>query len=429
MENTNRVLFTEDMRKDYTILVPTMLPIHFRLLCRLLNHYGYKAELMESTSEKIKEYGLKYVHNDACYPALLVIGQMIEALESGKYDPHKVAFLYFQTGGGCRASNYIFLMRKAFAKAGYPYVPIISMNFVGLEPNPGFKLTIPMLIKAVSAILYGDLLMELRNQCRPYEKTPGATEALIREWEVRLSEDIINRRFSYKHIKENYRKIVRSFAQMPMDRTAKKPKVGIVGEIFVKFSPLGNNNLEDFLIKEGAQPVLPGLMEFILYTVYDVIADSELYGGHRIKKAIYSLVYRYLINKQEDVNRIIEEEGTFDRPIVFDEARKKVQELIGLGVKMGEGWLLTAEMLSLINDGIKNVVITQPFGCLPNHICGKGMMKPLKEKYPDVNLVAVDYDPGATKINQENRIKLMLSNALPQKKAEEKTKEKELATV
>ncbi len=419
MEENNRVLFTEEMRKDYTILVPTMLPIHFRFICRILNHYGYHAQLMESDSEKIKEYGLKYVHNDACYPALLVIGQMIEALESGKYDPHKVAFLYFQTGGGCRASNYIFLMRKAFAKAGYAYVPIISMNFVGLEPNPGFKLTIPMIIKGISGVLYGDLLMELRNQCRPYETVSGATDKLVREWEAKLAEDVIGKRFSYRRIRQNYRKIVRSFAQLPMDRSVKKPKVGIVGEIFVKFSPLGNNRLEDFLVAEGAQPVLPGLMEFFLYSVYNMVSDSELYGGHLLRKHICKFVYRYLIHKQEDMNRIICEEGPFDRPIEFDEARKKVQEIIGLGVKMGEGWLLTAEMLSLIQDGINNIVITQPFGCLPNHICGKGMMKPLKEKYPQVNLVAVDYDPGATKINQENRIKLMLSNALPQK--EEKT--------
>ncbi len=410
-QTNGRVLFTEDMRKEYTILVPTMLPIHFRLVCRVLNHFGYHAELLENINEHIKECGLKYVHNDACYPSLLVTGQLIDALESGKYDPHKVAFLYFQTGGGCRASNYIFLIRKALAKAGYDYIPVISMNFVGLEPNPGFKLTLPMLIKGVASILYGDLLMELRNQCRPYETIPGATEALIQKWEEILANEITEKRFSYRKIKKNYEKIVRSFAALPMDRTTKKPKVGVVGEIFVKFSPLGNNNLEDFLVSEGAQPVLPGLLEFCMYSVYDTIADAELYGVHRFKKILYGFVYRYLIRKQEDVNRIIREEGTFDQPIEFDEARKKVQELIGLGVKMGEGWLLTAEMLSLINDGIRNIVCTQPFGCLPNHICGKGMMKPLKEKFPDVNIVAVDYDPGATKINQENRIKLMLANA------------------
>lgn len=419
MEDSTRVLFTEEMRKDYTILVPTMLPIHFRVICRVLNHYGYNAQLMESNSEKIKEYGLKYVHNDACYPALLVIGQMIEALESGKYDPHKVAFLYFQTGGGCRASNYISLMRKAFAKAGYPYVPIISLNFVGLEPNPGFKLTLPILAKSISGVLYADLLMELKNQCRPYETVPGATEALVCKWENDLAEDILRKRFSYRRIRSNYRKIVRSFAELPMDRRVKKPKVGIVGEIFVKFSPLGNNRLEDFLVSEGAQPVLPGLMEFCLYMVYNVISDANLYGGHRFKKAYFNVLYRYLIRKQEDMNNIVCKEGPFDRPISFDDARKEVEEIISTGVKMGEGWLLTAEMLSLIQDGVGNIIITQPFGCLPNHICGKGMMKPLKEKYPKVNLVAVDYDPGATKINQENRIKLMLSNALAQE--EEKT--------
>ena len=418
MEENNRVLFTKEMRKDYTILVPTMLPIHFRMICNVLNHYGYNAQLMESNSEKIKEYGLKYVHNDACYPALLVIGQMIEALESGKYDPHKVAFLYFQTGGGCRASNYISLMRKAFAKAGYPYVPIISLNFVGLEPNPGFKLSLPILAKSISGVLYADLLMELKNQCRPYETVPGATEELVSKWEAELTKDILHKRFSYRRIRANYKKIVDSFASLPMDRSVKKPKVGIVGEIFVKFSPLGNNKLEEFLVAEGAQPVLPGLMEFCLYMVYNVISDADLYGGHRIKRSIYNLIYRYLIRKQEDMNDIVCESGVFDRPISFDDARKEVEEIISTGVKMGEGWLLTAEMLSLIKDGVGNIVITQPFGCLPNHICGKGMMKPLKEKYPNVNLVAVDYDPGATKINQENRIKLMLSNALAQ---EEKT--------
>ena len=425
---TERVLFTEDMRKDYTILVPTMLPIHFRMICGVLNSYGYHAELLtdiENRIERIKECGLKYVHNDACYPALLVTGQLIDALESGKYDPHKVAFLYFQTGGGCRASNYISLIRKALAKAGYEYVPVISMSFVGLEKNPGFKLTLPMLVKGISAILYADLLMELRNQCLPYETVPGATEAMVEKWEETLGKEICGKRVSYRRIRKNYARMVRAFAALPMDRSEGKPKVGIVGEIFVKFSPLGNNNLEQFLLSEGAQPVLPGLLEFIMYMAYDVIADAELYGVHRLKKLLFGFVYRYLVRKQEDVNRIIREEGTFDPPIAFDEARKGVQELIGLGVKMGEGWLLTAEMLSLINDGIRNIVCTQPFGCLPNHICGKGMMKPLKEKFPDVNIVAVDYDPGATKINQENRIKLMLSNA----SAPVKAAEKELAGV
>ena len=406
-----RVLFTKEMRKDYTILVPTMLPIHFRMICGVLNAYGYHAELLTNINDHIKECGLKYVHNDACYPSLLVVGQLIDALESGRYDPHKVAFLYFQTGGGCRASNYIFLIRKALAKAGYPYIPVISMNFVGLEPNPGFKLTLPMLLKGISAVLYADLLMELKNQCLPYETEPGATEALVAQWEETLGKDILSHGISYRRIRKNYERIVKSFASLPMDRSVRKPRVGIVGEIFVKFSPLGNNNLEKFLIAEGAQPVLPGLLEFVMYMVYDTIADAELYGVHRFKKFLMGFVYRYLVRKQEDVIRIVREDGRFDQPIAFDEARKRVQELIGLGVKMGEGWLLTAEMLSLINDGIRNIVCTQPFGCLPNHICGKGMMKPLKEKFPDVNIVAVDYDPGATQINQENRIKLMLSNA------------------
>lgn len=408
---TERVLFTEEMKATHTILVPTMLPIHFRMVCRTLNHYGYKAELLENVGESVRQCGLKYVHNDACYPALLVTGQLIDALQSGKYDTHKVAFMYFQTGGGCRASNYISLIRKALERAGFGYVPVISLSFVGLEKNPGFQLTLPMLLKGISGILYADLLMDLRNQCRPYETVAGATDALIAKWEETLGEEINGKTPRYSRIKKNYRKIVRSFAALPMDRSVKKAKVGIVGEIFVKFSPLGNNGLEDFLVREGAQPVLAGLLDFVLYMVFDFIEDAELYGMKKRMKPLFKVAYRYLLRKQEDVRKIIREEGTFDPPMEFDKARKEVQDLIGLGVKMGEGWLLTAEMLALIGEHVGNIVCTQPFGCLPNHICGKGMMKPLKERYPDVNIVAVDYDPGATQINQENRIKLMLANA------------------
>lgn len=410
---SERVLFTEEMKATHTLLVPTMLPIHFRMVCRVLHHFGYKAELLENVGENVKACGLKYVHNDACYPALLVTGQLIDALQSGKYDPHKVAFLYFQTGGGCRASNYVSLIRKALERAGFAYVPVVSLSFTGLEKNPGFSLTVPMMLKAVCGILYADLLMELRNQCRPYELHKGDTDETIRKWEQFLGEEINGKTPSYRKIKKNYRKIIDSFAAIPMDRSIPKPKVGVVGEIFVKFSPLGNNALEDFLIEEGAQPVLAGLLEFVLYMVFNFIEDADLYGMGRKMRFAYKLAYRYLLRKQDDVRKIICEEGTFDPPIEFDEARRKVSELIGLGVKMGEGWLLTAEMLSLIHEGVGNIVCTQPFGCLPNHICGKGMMKPLKEHYPDVNIVAVDYDPGATKINQENRIKLMLANAKP----------------
>ena len=353
MNSSNFAVFTPEMKKDYTILVPTMLPMHFKIMEAILNSYGYKAVLLENTGSSVKDCGLKYVHNDTCYPALLVIGQLIDAIQSGKYDPHKVALLISQTGGGCRASNYISLLRKALQKAGYEYIPVLSFNISGLESQPGFKITVPMLHRMLYAVLYGDLLMLLRNQCRPYEIRTGEAQALADKWTKRLTDEMASSRVKYSKVKANYRAILDDFARIPM-RREDKVKVGIVGEIFVKFSPLG---------------------------------------------------------KQKDLIDIIEQHGVFRGPTPFEHTISLTKGYIGIGAKMGEGWLLTAEMLELIDEGVENIVCTQPFGCLPNHIVGKGMMKPIKERHPGVNIVAVDYDPGATKINQENRIKLMLANA------------------
>ncbi len=410
MEKKKYIAFTKEMKKDYTVLVPNMLPIHFRLICRVLNSYGIKAELLTTSGQYIKDTGLKYVHNDTCYPAIIVIGQFLSAIESGKYDPHKVALLLFQTGGGCRASNYISLLRKALKKAGYDYIPVISMSFAGLERHSGFQLSVPMVHRLVYSVIYADLLMLLRNQCRPYEIRRGESDALAASWTDRLVAEMSNKRISYKRVRENYREIIEDFKKIPRAEE-KKTRVGVVGEIFVKYAPLANNNLEDFLIKEGAEVTVPGLLDFCLYCVYNNMMDTELQGRNKLQYPIWKWVYGFLTKKQAELIEDIRENSDFEPPAAFDRTVSLVQGYIGLGAKMGEGWLLTAEMLELADKGIKNIVCTQPFGCLPNHICGKGMMKPIKEKNPDINIVAIDYDAGATAVNQENRIKLMLANS------------------
>ena len=419
------IQFTEQMRKDYTILVPTMLPMHFELLISVMKTYGYKMELLRSSGPKIAETGLKYVHNDTCYPAILVIGQFIDALQSGKYDPDKVALILFQTGGGCRASNYIALLRKALKRAGYEHVPVISFSVAGIEKHPGFKLTIPRLHGMLYAIMYGDLLMLLVNQCKPYELRKGDAEALAERWTEKLGQELgSSGKIRYRRILENYRRIIEDFAAIPKN-VRDTVKVGVVGEIFVKYSPLGNNDLEQFLVNEGAEVVVPGLLDFCLYCVFNSIEDYRLYGRNPVSHHIYNFAYRFLCRKKRDMIDIIKQEGSFEAPTPFEHTVTLARGYISNGTKMGEGWLLTAEMLELAESGAKNIVCTQPFGCLPNHICGKGMMRPIKERNPDVNIVAIDYDAGATKVNQENRLKLMLANA--REAAEEGTNERENA--
>ena len=423
----DRVIFTEEMRKTHTILIPNMLPRHFTIISQVLNNYGYKTEILtdglNGDSRTVIDAGLKYVHNDACYPALLVIGQFITALKSGRYDTHKVALLLSQTGGGCRASNYISLLRKALVKAGFAYVPVISLNFSGLESMPGFKITLPMIPRLLYGILYGDLIMSLVNQTRPYEKVKGTAEALADDWSRRLADEMSPKALGgkgaagamrRKNILANYRAIIRDFAAIEgveTRRTNPKVRVGVVGEIYVKFSPLGNNDLENFLVSEGAEPVLAGLLDFCLYVVTNNMMDYKLYGIGKTRAKIYKIADNFFLKKQKELIDVIKEQLLFDPPTPFAHTRTLALDYVGMGAKMGEGWLLTAEILELIDEGVNSVVITQPFGCLPNHIVGKGMMKPIKENMPEVNLVAIDYDAGATKINQDNRIKLMLANA------------------
>ncbi|MBR1664098.1 MAG: 2-hydroxyacyl-CoA dehydratase [Ruminococcus sp.] len=403
-----RTIFTEDMKKDYTILVPDMLPMHFKLIIKIYEKYGYHMELLENDSQNVINQGLQNTHNDACYPALLVIGQFMDALDSGKYDVNKTALIMSQTGGGCRASNYIHLIRKAIASK-YPQVPVISLNFSGLEKNPAFPMTPAIALRLIYAVLYGDMLMLLYNQCKPYEINPGMTDELVARWQHRLAKLMDTN--DYLVPKPIYKAMLRDFAAIPR-RKIKKPVVGIVGEIYVKYSPLANNHLNEFLLSEGCEPNVPGLLDFVLYCASDAPNDARLYGKKDKKSFIYNIGYDVLYKYQKQQIKIIKEHGVFKPPHDFEHLRKCADKYINQGVKMGEGWLITAEMAALAETGAKNIICTQPFGCLPNHIVAKGMSRVIKEAYPDANIVAIDYDPGATRVNQENRIKLMLANAV-----------------
>ena len=405
LEN-HHVVFTKEMRKTHTILIPDMLPIHFRLIIAVFKKYGYNMVLLQNSARAVVDEGLKNVHNDTCYPALLVVGQFIDALKSGKYDPEHVALMISQTGGGCRASNYIHLLRKALA-ADYPDIPVISLNFSGMEKSPGFKVTLPILLKLLNAVLYGDLLMSLYNQCKPYETTVGETDKVLESVEKRLAAMINKGGFGKR--KRNYKMIIDAFSKI--ERTGEsKPRVGIVGEIYVKYSPLANNHLEEFLISEGCEPVVPGLMDFVLYCTINNVNDGKIYGFKNTLTRLSGILYKILLKESRKLNSVITEYGGFRGMDDFEELRKEADKLINQGVKMGEGWLITAEMGCLAKTGTENIVCTQPFGCLPNHIVAKGMTRKVKEEYPFANIVAIDYDPGATVVNQENRLKLMIAN-------------------
>lgn len=410
-DKTGRLLFTKEMKRDYTLLMPQMLPVHFAMLKRILENEGYKIDMLNTYHRGIVDEGLKYVHNDTCYPALLVIGQLIDAVKHGGYDPHTVGLLITQTGGGCRASNYIHLLRKALEKAGLGFIPVVSVNLSGLEKNPGFNLTLSFLRRAVFALMYGDLIVLLANQVRPYELAQGDTDSMVDDWETRLLHEMeCGKGLSFVGMKANFDRIIADFDTIPV-AGAQKIRVGIVGEIYIKYSPLGNNNLEHFLLTEGAEPVVPGLIDFIIFKIFNREVDVALYGGNCIKKIIARFFREYVEKCQNAMIEAVKKHGRFRSPEPFEHLHTLVKGYLGDGNKMGEGWLLTAEMLELIHSGTSSIVCTQPFGCLPNHIVGKGMIRKLKDDYPWSNIVAIDYDPGATKINQENRIKLMLANA------------------
>ncbi len=327
-----------------------------------------------------------------------------------------------QTGGGCRASNYIHLLRKALHKDGLDYIPVISVNLSGLESNPGFKITLPLLRKAIAALTYGDLLMLLKNQVKPYEVMAGASDALVEQWTgilTKLFEQ--GKAFTQREVREYFDRIAQAFAAIPVNKV-KKTRVGIVGEIYVKYSALANNHLEDFLFSQGCEVMVPGILGFMIFKVDNRLEDIALYGGSQAKKQVCSLLKWYFQKYEKDLIAAVKKYPQFTAPAPYDHLKELAGQVIGYGCKMGEGWLLTAEMMELIESGYENVVCTQPFGCLPNHIVGKGMIRKVKNIYPQANIVPVDYDPSATQVNQENRIKLMLAVAREQERDREAEK-------
>ena len=429
-DKTGRLLFTKEMKKEYTILMPQMLPIHFGMFQKMLQLEGYNVVQLNNEGQAVVDEGLKYVHNDTCYPARLVIGQFLDAIKHGGYDPHKVALFITQTGGGCRASNYIHLLRKALEKAGMGYIPVISISF-GLEKNPGFHLTIPLLRRLIYAMMYGDLIMNVANQVRPYEVNAGETDALVETWKNRLIDRFQQGKgMSRKQMQAGFKEICDEFKAVPVENFGSKVRVGVVGEIYVKFSSLGNNQLEKFLLSEGAEPVVPGLTDFLIFKIFNREVDVNIYGGKWIKKKVCQIFKGYVEQCQRDMIDALNNSHYFKAPGTFEDLHRLVHGYLGEGCKMGEGWLLTAEMLELIHSGTPNIVCAQPFGCLPNHIVGKGMVRRLKDDYPDSNIVAIDYDPSATKITQENRIKLMLANgkAMAKRRAAQEAAKEQQAT-
>lgn len=402
--------FTKDMLADYTLLVPNMCPIQFYFVKAAMESEGYhRVELLGSSTPDVTQLGLKYVHNDTCYPALIVIGQFLEALNSGKYDTHKTALLISQSGGGCRASNYIKLLRKALVRSGYDYVPVASANASGLEEGSMMPFTAKMLLKLYAGIEYGDLLMAVRNQAKAYEIHAGDSDRLLKEWMNRIDKWIReDKNYGVQHFSHNFDLICKDFSQIPMDRSQKKVKVGVVGEIYVKFSETGNNKLQEFLESQDCEVCMPGLMGYVEYCCANWYMDYVNYGmGKKMSK--YAKLALDLFNHNGNKRSKALRKYGFYGEGSFKELMKKPEGILSLGTKMGEGWLLTGEMIELIEAGYSNIVCAQPFGCLPNHIAGKGVINKIREKYPDANITPVDYDPSATKVNQENRIKLMLA--------------------
>lgn len=402
--------FTKEMKETHTILIPNALPVHFALMASVFREKGYHIDFLDYSGQKIIDTGLKYVHNDACYPAIIVIGQLIYALESGDYDPERTALMLYQTGGGCRASNYVHLLRKALKTAGFEYVPVVSVNFGGIEKNSGFKMTAGMFLKGLITWLYGDYLMLLRNQVLPYEAEAGTCKKLMEYWTEELTRQLHhNKGISRKAISRNFDAIARDFSQVPVEKT-NKPKVGIVGELYVKYADFGNNHLQDYLVEQGAEIMVPGILGFALYSLNIGMENYRIYGDRKgVRFSRFAV--RYVEMLENTMLSVLEGYPQFNKPIPFKDLKELSEHTISRGVCMGEGWLLTAEMAELVEKGYRNIVCVQPFGCLPNHVAGKGMIRSLNEQYKDVNICAVDYDSGATKVNQENRIKLMLALA------------------
>ncbi len=406
-----KVSFTKEMKKDYTILCPQMSPIHFDILQVAFKAAGYNFEVLPNDNKHAVDVGLKYVNNDACYPSLIVVGQIMDALLSGKYDLNKVAVVMSQTGGGCRATNYVGFIRRAFDKAGMSHIPVISLNLGGIETNPGFKLDSNILIRAAYAAVFGDIFMRCVYRMRPYELTPGSANALHKKWLVICQDFVGSKHPNFFTFNKICRNIIKEFDQLPIS-DEKKPRVGIVGEILVKFLPAANNYLVELLEQEGAEAVCPDLIDFMLYCFYNQIYKADQLGMSKKTARMSKLGIRGIEFLRGSASRALKQSKHFTAPANIYETAESAKSIVSLGNQTGEGWFLTGEMIELIHAGAGNIVCTQPFGCLPNHVVGKGVIKELRKQYPLSNVVAIDYDPGASEVNQLNRIKLMLASAL-----------------
>ena len=406
----NRVVFTKEMKKDYTLLCPQMSPIHFDLVEPAIRAFGYKIEVLQNHNRNAVDVGLRYVNNDACYPSLIVIGQIMDALLSGKYDLNHTAIFMTQTGGGCRASNYIGFIRRALEKAGMSQIPVVSVNANGMETNPGFSVTLPLLTKAMQAVVYGDIFMRVLYATRPYEAVPGSADALHEKWKTRCISSLSRRSAAMMEFSRNIKGIIRDFDHLKR-KDIRKPRVGIVGEILVKFSPLANNHIVKLLEAEGAEAVMPDLMDFLLYCFYNNNFSAKHLGKKKSTAQLCNAGIALLEYFRRTARKELAASRHFTPPASINNLADMAKGFVSLGNQTGEGWFLTGEMLELIHSGVKNIVCTQPFGCLPNHIVGKGVIKELRRNYPDSNIIAVDYDPGASEVNQLNRIKLMLATA------------------
>ena len=417
----NRPVFENEMKKDYTILIPQMAPIHFELIEPILESEGYHAKLLRECTQKTIETGLKYVNNDACYPSIITTGQFVEALESGEYDVNKTAIIMSQTGGGCRATNYIGFIRKALKDAGFEQVPVISFSTKGLEKNPGFKLNISLLKKLLKGIIYADLLQKMLYKNRPYEKNKGETEKLFCDWFERIEKLCVNG--NKKEFSASIYQIVEDFENIELDTSIKKPKVGIVGEILIKYHPYGNNFVANILEKEGAEVVLPDFLGFVKYTVINQVIANEMFVNKKLNAMLSRVGIKLIDLYEKDVlNALSKSKKGYLPPTDIWHLAENVKKVLSTGNQTGEGWFLTAEMLEYMENGIQNIICVQPFACLPNHVVGKGVIKTIRDNYPEANIVPVDYDPGASQSNQVNRIKLLMTVAKDNLKATKEVK-------
>ena len=402
-------IFTKEMRKTHTILAPQMAPYHFNLVQEAARACGYQMEVLPAMDRSAINEGLKYVNNDACYPAIIMIGQVVQALKSGRYDVNHTSVIFSQSGGGCRATNYIAFLKLGLKQAGFEQVPIISLNVVGLEKQPGFKLSLGLINRCLMALIYGDLFMRVMNRTRPYERFPGSAQLLYEKWNEIAKETI--KEDSKAEFIRNIRDIVQDFDCLEV-QDIKKPKVGIVGEILVKYHPTANNDIVGILEQGGAEAVVPDLMDYFLYTTFNSKFQFRYLAGKKLKVELSSIAAAYIMKYRKVVKQALEQSRHFTPPAPIEELAKMASSLVSLGNQTGEGWLVTAEMLEFIEQGTSNIICVQPLACLPNHVTGKGMFKPLKDKYPGANIIPIDYDPGISSVNQLNRIKLMLSVAM-----------------